>query len=104
MKGGGVTDSCTSKGGGFSLSENSKIKLGLAVTAIAACSSLAVTLYGLRTDVDSMKTNQWTIAQQCETALRTALENPGLRVPDPRNPGGIIVVDKARIIPQPATD
>lgn len=85
----------------MALSENSKIKLGLVIVVIATCCTLAATLAGLRSDIENIKSSQWTIAQQCETALRTAILNPGLMVPDPRSPGGIIVVDKAKIVPGP---
>lgn len=36
--------------------------------------------------------DRFTVAKASEVALRTAIENPGMRVPDPRNPSEIIEV------------
>lgn len=37
-----------------------------------------------------LERDKWGLAAESEYALRTALANPGLRVPDPRNPGRYI--------------
>lgn len=39
------------------------------------------------------------LAALSEQALRMAIENPGLRVPDPRDPNRIIVVERSRTMP-----
>lgn len=39
-------------------------------------------------------------AEAAEQAYRMAIENPGLRVPDPRNPAQIIIVQAATIRPK----
>lgn len=44
-------------------------------------------------------TDKYTLSAASENALRTAIENPGMRVPDPRNPSDIFVV---RAINEPA--
>lgn len=41
------------------------------------------------TDVEK---DRYTVSAACEHALRLAIENPGLRVPDPRKPGEVIQV------------
>ena len=49
-------------------------------------------LKSVESQVAQMKSDQYTVSQAAEQALRTAIENPGMRVPDPRNPGSIITV------------
>lgn len=44
--------------------------------------------------VVTLRANQYTISQAAENALRMAIANPGMRVPDPRNPGQILVVER----------
>lgn len=39
-----------------------------------------------------MKDDRYTLTAASEKALRTAIENPGMRVPDPRDPDKIISV------------
>lgn len=43
--------------------------------------------------IEGLKTTAYTKAEASELALRTAIANPGLRVPDPRESGKIIVVE-----------
>jgi Tfp pilus assembly protein PilN len=52
----------------------------------------------LAKEIAEVKAEQYTTAMAAEQALRMALENPGMRVPDPRDPNKIIVVDKGRMI------
>lgn len=40
-----------------------------------------------------VETDRYTLTMASERALREAIENPGLRVPDPRDPNKIIVVE-----------
>lgn len=53
-------------------------------------------LDGLRLDVDRLSTEMYRLAVASEQALRMAIENPGVRVPDPRDPNKIIVVEASR--------
>lgn len=41
----------------------------------------------------TVKEDRYTLTMASEKALRTAIENPGMRVPDPRDPSKIIVVE-----------
>lgn len=43
-------------------------------------------------DIEAGKDERYRMTNASENALRMALENPGLRVPDPRNPGAVIVM------------
>lgn len=77
------------------ISENTKVKLGVVIGAVTVLAALGATLSSLRADVDEIKNNRWTIAQECESVLRTAILNPGIKMPDPRNPGSVIVVEQS---------
>lgn len=52
-------------------------------------------LEGLTARVTAIESNRYRISDASEQALRLAIENPGLRVPDPRNTADIIVVAKS---------
>lgn len=43
-----------------------------------------------------VESEKYTLSMACENALRMALANPGVRVPDPRVPGNLIVSDGVR--------
>lgn len=43
-------------------------------------------------DRKALALSTYSLAGASETALRTAIENPGFRVPDPRDPAKVIVV------------
>ena len=43
--------------------------------------------------VTAIETNRYRISDASEQALRLAIENPGMRVPDPRDTSKIIVVE-----------
>ena len=45
-----------------------------------------------RLDFEALKSETYTLPMAAEQALRMAIENPGMRVPDPRNPNEVIVV------------
>lgn len=92
------------------INPNTRITVGLVVTILAvgigATWQLArvVTdqfagvrdeIASLKTGLDAVKTDRYTLTAASETALRTAIENPGMRVPDPRNPAHVFVVDTA---------
>jgi hypothetical protein len=66
--------------------------------AIAAGSWRAATVLGdIRRDLQALTANAYTMDRASEVALRTALENPGQRVPNPRDPSQIIVVTSGRV-------
>jgi len=48
---------------------------------------------------NAIQDDRYTLTQAAERALRSAIENPGLRVPDPRDPSTIITVKKHNEIP-----
>lgn len=56
--------------------------------------AIDTSINGIKAEVE----NRITIAAASEQALRMAIENPGMRVPDPRDPNRIIVVDRARTL------
>lgn len=49
-------------------------------------------IHALSTALDDVKNSSYTMTRASEQALRTAIENPQLRVPDPRDPARLIVV------------
>lgn len=49
----------------------------------------------IRVDLDG----KYTLAAASEQALRMAIENPGMRVPDPRDPQQVLVVESAAYKP-----
>jgi len=51
-----------------------------------------VTNANVAAELKDIKEKTWTIASASEHALRTAMENPGLRVPDPRDPSKVFEV------------
>lgn len=91
------------------LNTNTSITLGAAAAVVLTSitvtawlnnklNALSVELASLRADVTKLQGEQYTTSMAEAQALRMAIENPGLRVPDPRNPGQVIVVDKSRTI------
>ena len=97
------------------ITQNTKVTIGLVgsvlVVGIGATWTLATVIVNqfsgirseittLNTGLEQVKTDLYTLTAASETALRTAIENPGMRVPDPRSPGKVFVVDTAR---KPAT-
>lgn len=85
------------------ISNETGIAVGLAVVVIGSAISTAVWLTqvigGLRSKIDeslgrldALEREQMTVDRAAELALRQAIENPGHRVPDPRNPGKVVVV------------
>jgi hypothetical protein len=71
------------------------VAAGLIIFAIGATWWVAKTLSNITTQIKTMLTrldNAFTIEKASEQALRMAIENPGMRVPDPRDPAKIIEV------------
>lgn len=50
------------------------------------------TMRNLDARVSAVESNRFRISDAAEVALRTAIENPKMRVPDPRDPSRIIAV------------
>jgi len=82
---------------------NEKLRINLPVisfvTVIIAAVSVGLAFEAMRRDVrelteqiSEVQQNQYTMALASETALRRAIENPGHREPDPRDPSRVIVV------------
>jgi len=57
--------------------------------------TMTTQIINLHDDLENVKSNSYTLSRASEQALRTALENPSLRVPDPRDPNKLIVVYSA---------
>jgi hypothetical protein len=81
------------------LSNDSKVTLGVAgslgLLAVSATWWVALQLSDIDMRLDAMERNvgeRFTLAAASEAALREAIENPGHRVPDPRDPNNIIEV------------
>jgi hypothetical protein len=75
------------------------ISIGTALAVIAAAGTAtarALSVLGAIDNrlakVENKVADQYTLAVASEVALRTAIENPGMRVPDPRDPNRIIQV------------
>lgn len=67
---------------------------GLGSLGTAGVWRAASTLTEISRDIRDLKSNSITRSEASDLALRAAMENPGLRVPDPRNPSQILVVVK----------
>ena len=53
--------------------------------------ALTVRLDAMIAQLEEAKDERYRMTNASEDALRMAMENPGLRVPDPRNPGRVLV-------------
>lgn len=80
----------------MSVSKNTKIALGLVLTivstAVGATWKISTVANAIRSDIHTLKSDHYGLAAASEQALRMALENPTLRIPDPRDPSRIITV------------
>lgn len=87
----------------FSLAESvlvtsdTGVALGVVVTVVACTwvmatkmSKLTSAMHSMKEDFDQMKAQTYTKAEAAEVALRTALMNPDMKVPDPRDPDKIL--------------
>lgn len=50
-------------------------------------------IYQMQQDLDEFDRDRYTLPMAAEKALRTAILNPGMRVPDPRDPSSVFVVE-----------
>ena len=70
---------------------------GFIVTGVSGTWFLSAQLARYESRLESVelavKEDRYTLTMASEKALRTAIENPGMRVPDPREPSKIIVVE-----------
>ena len=62
-------------------------------TATSATWYLSGKITSFETRMKTVEDDRYTLAMASERALREAIENPGHRVPDPRDPNRIIVVE-----------
>ena len=88
----------------FTLSQDTKITIGTAVAVITVCIGSArwgaAKLESIESRIRALESglgDKFNLAAASEQALRMALENPGFRVPDPRDPAIIIEVRPARM-------
>ena len=73
-----------------SISQESGITIGLAVV-IVGCAVWIVTRLGkIDSRLANLEESNYTKAEAEAHALRLAIENPDMNVPDPRNPGELI--------------
>lgn len=86
------------------LDKNTRLTVAAAVTAIGLAISatwwVAHQLGAIRQELKDLKSassSAMTVAAASEQALREAIENPGHRVPDPRDPNRIIVVVAGKV-------
>lgn len=82
-----------------------KEAMTFAIYLVPICGSILVSAYYLggratelqrdlqdqRSDFEALKRETYTLPMAAEQALRMALENPGMKVPDPRDPNQMLV-------------
>lgn len=101
----------------MTITPQSKTTLGIAGTIVIAAigstwtisnaigavkAEIATRIDGVEASVHETKVaidGKASLSALSEQALRMAIENPGLRVPDPRDPNRIIVVEIVRVAP-----
>jgi hypothetical protein len=74
----------------------------LASILLSQFNAIHVQVHDITSALGDVKTNAFTLAAASEHSLRTAIENPGLRVPDPRDPSKVFVVDVGKRTGEPA--
>lgn len=62
-------------------------------TGLSATWYLSAKMSKYESRMQSVENDRYTLTMASEKALREAIENPGFRVPDPRDPTNIIVVE-----------
>lgn len=72
------------------ISQESGITIGLAVVVVSCAVWIVNRLSRIDARLSTLEEDHYTKAEAAENALRMALENPGLNVPDPRNPGQLL--------------
>ena len=85
----------------MAITQDTKVTIGTAGGLLVAVVGGALYLKGelssLRNDLTTIQKDQYTMSMAVEQAFRMAVANPGMKVPDPRSPGNIIEVQRARI-------
>lgn len=71
--------------------------IGCTWTVTNHLAALDKTISEIANRVESVEKNSFTIPMAEASALRTAILNPGTRVPDPRDPTKVITVRSAQI-------
>jgi len=66
--------------------------LTVVTTGMGATWFLSQRFERMQHQIDTLLSDRYSLTQASERALRTAIENPGMRVPDPRDPNKIILV------------
>ena len=83
------------------LLENTKIRTVSMVAAVVVLTGAswrgATILEGIRRDLQNLTAEAYTMDRASEVALRMAIENPGMRVINPRDPSQVIVVTASKI-------
>lgn len=79
--------------------ENVNIKaitaIGGAVFVVGSALGFSAWMQSMSNRLEALQTqmgDRYTLTMAAENALRTAIENPGLKIPDPRNPGQFFTV------------
>ena len=81
----------------MTITNDTGVAIGIVVALIASAvgatwvvanilNKLRAEIRGIRADVAGLRDEQYSISRAAEDAMRLALANPSLRVPDPRNP------------------
>lgn len=84
------------------IDKDTRIRLGTAVAIVLTligCTWRLSMIYGeMKTDVEKVMIDRYTLSMASEQAMRHAMANPGIMVPDPRSPGQYFKIDKARML------
>lgn len=76
------------------INENTGVAVGLVAaliaTAVICTLWLSKRLNAIDGRLSALEEDHYTKAEAAEAALRLAIENPSMNVPDPRNPGQLI--------------
>jgi len=71
------------------ITKETTISIGLLLVILAPVSWIAVKV----SKIEAQQAGAYSLTQASEDALREAIANPGHKVPDPRQPGMLIVVE-----------
>lgn len=80
--------------------DQSKVTIGVAALVVAQVAVgtwvVSSVIGGFRQDIQQLKQEQYSLPAAAEQALRMAIENPGMSVPDPRDPTRVIRVNSVK--------
>lgn len=92
----------------MTITTNTRITIGAVVAiggvlwgAAAFVGRINQSMRELSAGLDTVRADRYTLSAASENALRMAIENPGTRVPDPRDPAKVFVVDIGRRTGEP---